>query len=233
MRCLARAKPETRRRGCVMFARIVRSKVQPGKTDEALEFFQSGVFSSIKTREGFLGALVLLNREASESLGVTYWQDALSMGASEESTMSLRPASAMAGLTQIIDIERFELMLQDRAAPVQVGSYVRLNDMIAAVPQIDALVAYVRDTVLPTARGIDGYRATLVGANRTTGRMLVSTVWASAEVWAHNASEAVLGGQRQQADKISQAQWVRLTEYETVFAEVSAAAQASITAPTV
>jgi hypothetical protein len=87
------------------------------------------------------------------------------------------------------------------AAPVQVGSYVRLNDMIA-----------------------------LIGANRTSRRMFVATVWASAAVWARGASEAVLGSRRQEADKSSQAQWAHLTTYETVFAEVSAAAQASTTA---
>jgi heme-degrading monooxygenase HmoA len=75
-----------------MFARIVRGRVQAGKAEEALEFFQSGVLSSMKTREGFLEALVLLNRETSESMGITCWQDAQSLGASEDSAISMRAA---------------------------------------------------------------------------------------------------------------------------------------------
>jgi hypothetical protein len=67
----------------------------------------------------------------------------------------------------------------------------------------------------------------LSDAEGSSGRMLVSSVWATAAD--RDASNAGVTALRQQAVEIAQAKEVRVSTYESVFAEVSAAAQAPST----
>jgi hypothetical protein len=71
-------------------------------------------------------------------------------------------------------------VIQDRVVPVQVGSCVRVNDLVVAPPRLEATLAFLQDRVVPAVRALNGYRATLVGINRATRRMLVRSVWETA-----------------------------------------------------
>jgi hypothetical protein len=90
--------------------------------------------------------------------------------------------------------------------------------------QVDALVAFLRDTAIPAARSQRGYRSSRVFVNRQTGRALVSTVWDTAAD--RESSEAAMAGLRRQAAEVSQASGqVKVTLYEVILAELSPAAQ--------
>lgn len=54
------------------------------------------------------------------------------------------------------------------------------NELVAALPQLDATLAFVNDQLIAALRSMKGYRATPIGINRTDGRMMVSSVWAKA-----------------------------------------------------
>jgi heme-degrading monooxygenase HmoA len=215
-----------------MFARVTWSKLvtpQP-QIDVAVSNFRARILPSLQTQAGFLGAVVLANAETGEGASTTYWQTAEALAASEEMATAGRAEAAQASGLQINEIDRFEMILQDRAAPVKAGTFVRVNDVQASTAQIDATVSFMRDTVIPTMKSLSGYRALLIFANRQSGRMLVASAWDTAAD--REASDASISGLRRQAVDVAQAQGgaVRITLYESVLAEVSAAAQQMTTA---
>jgi heme-degrading monooxygenase HmoA len=212
-----------------MFARVTWTQLASGQQeqlDKAASFFKERILPSMQTRKGYLGAVLLGNRETGEGASVTYWESAEAMAASEAMGTAGRVEAVQALAGTIKDVDRFEMLLQDRAGPVKVGSFVRSNDVPASQARIDAALAWARETALPKVKALSGYRALLVIGNRTTGRMLISSVWDSAD--ARKASESAISGLRGQLAEVAQAQGdIRITLYESIVAEVSQAAQQS------
>jgi len=160
-----------------MFARITWSRFTTPEPsiETAVSTFWGRILPSLQTQEGWLGAIVLANAETGEGASVTYWQTADAMAASEQTAAAGRAEAQASGL-EIQDIDRFEMLLQDRAAPSKVGTFARINDVRASAAQIDTTVAFVRDTAPPALRALSGYRALAIFANRDSGRVLVSSV---------------------------------------------------------
>lgn len=210
-----------------MFARVTWSKAaDKAQIDAAIGVVRDRIVPSLKTQTGFLGAVMLSNADRTEGLSSSYWQSAADMAASEEMGSAGRAEAAQASGASITNVDRFEVLLQDRVAPAIAGSFVRINDVRAAPAQIDATVAFVRDA-LPKIRVLSGYRAALVFANRESGRMILASSWNSAAE--REASNSTISELRSQLADISQAKDVRVTLYEGVFADVSAAGQAAAT----
>lgn len=210
-----------------MFSRIVWSQRADPQRQLDPSFFRDRILPSLKTQTGFLGAGVLANAERTEGISVTYWENAAALSASEAMGATGRAEAAKAQGLIITDVDRFEMLLQDRAKPSQAGSFIRINDVAASVTQIDATVALVRD-VSEQIKALKGYRAVLVSANRMTGRMLVASIWDSAAD--REASESVISGLRQRLVETAKPQGsVRIALYEGLFAEVSQAAQQAAT----
>jgi len=212
-----------------MFVRITWSKVPTQSIDAAATNYREKILPSLQTQAGFLGAVVLGNRTSGEGASVSYWQTAEAMAASEDMAAAGRAqASQTAGANvEIVEVDRFEVVLQDRSAPVQAGTFLRLNDVLGSPAQIDATLALMRDKAVPVLRGQQGYRALLMMANRESGRTLVTSVWNTAAD--REASDAAVRGLRQEATDVAQAPNIRVNLYETLFTEVSPAAQAATT----
>src|SRR5258707_6296328 len=201
-----------------MFSRVTWSQLatpSQADVDKATSFFRDRILPSLKTQAGFFGAVVLANAETGEGVSVTHWQTAEARAASEAMSTAGRVEVAQANRIVIKDIDRFEILLQDRAGPAQAGSFVRVNDVQAPPAQIDAAFGFLRDTALPAIRAQSGYRALLIFANRETGRMLVTSAWDTAA--AREASEAAAGGLRRQAADVAQAQpgSIRVSLYQS------------------
>lgn len=213
-----------------MFARMTWSQIDKSQIDASVNFIRDRVLPSLKTQSGFLGFVALGDRETGEGVSGSYWESAEAMAASDAMGSAGRMEVVQATRATITDVDRFEMLLQDRSAPVQAGTFVRINDLNAAKGQVDAAVAFVRDA-LPKIRSLDGYRAVLVFANRQTGRMILASSWETAA--AREASESVIGGLRQEAFGVAQTQPsnVRISRFEGLLAEVSQSAQQSATAP--
>jgi heme-degrading monooxygenase HmoA len=212
-----------------MFSRIVWSQRADPQRQVDPSFFRDKILPSLKTQAGFLGAVVLANAEQTEGLSVTYWDSAEAVTATEAIGAAGRAEAAKAQGLIVTDVDRFEMLLQDRVKPVQAGTFVRMNDVGASPSQIDATLALLRDTMIDKVKSLKGYRALLVGANRATGRMIVSSVWDSAAD--RQASESVISGLRQQlVDTAKPRSAVRIGLYEGLFADVAQAAQQSTTA---
>jgi heme-degrading monooxygenase HmoA len=210
-----------------MFVRITWSKVPTQRMDAAAKNYREKIHPSLQTQAGFLGGIVLADRGAGEGIVASYWQTAEAMAASETMAAAGREQATqvIGGELEVTDVDRFEIILQDRSAPVQVGTFVRATDLRSSAAQIDATLAFMREKTIPVLKGQPGYRALLMMANRESGRLLVSSVWNTAAE--REASDAAISGLRKQASELAQAQSVRVSLYESLVAEVSPAAQAA------
>ena len=150
-----------------MFVRITWSKLS-GTIDTGLSTFRERVLPSMQVQPGYLGAVLLGNRETLEGASVTYWQTAEQMAASDEIAAAGRAVVSQTAGVQIQGIDRFEMILQDRAKPVAAGTFVRVNDVQTGGGQLDATVAYLRGTTIPAIKSLAGYRAMLVMVNERT-----------------------------------------------------------------
>ncbi len=57
-----------------MYARLVTSQLQPGKTDEAVRIFNESATPLLKERPGFKGAYVLGDRNTGRGVTITLWE---------------------------------------------------------------------------------------------------------------------------------------------------------------
>ena len=204
-----------------MFARITWFQVSPDRIDQGITTTRERAWPALSAMNGNLGFVLLANRETGACAGISYWDNMENLRASEEASATLRSQTASeAGLT-IGEIDRFEQILQERAAPPVANHFIRVNDLQGAPDKIDQVANIVRDTI-PTLRAQNGFRAVLVGANRQTGRILISSVWETAAD--REASNAAVQARRNEIAQVVGTTDVKLNLYESVFTQVKQAA---------
>jgi heme-degrading monooxygenase HmoA len=185
-----------------MFVRLTRVQAPPDKLQEAIQNYESNILKTVRATPGNQGAVLLINRQTGAGLGVTYWESAKALAASEQMGNQARMESAKAVPgSQIVNVERGELMIMDRAAAPKAGSMVRAVTVNGDPEKLDAAIVQIRNNVLPILKAQKGYRATIVSVDRQTGRLAASTVWdTKADL---DASESKIAGPRAEAAKIA------------------------------
>jgi hypothetical protein len=213
-----------------VFARISYFKGTAPQIDGAIELIRDKLGPSLATHAGFLGSVTLVDHVAGQGLTATYWQSGREMGAAEDTGVAARDAIAERVGAQLTDVDRFELVLQDRVAPPTPGTFVRMTELRGSPDQIEATRALMLEKGIPLLRSQPGYRALLMGVNRASGRTFISSGWATAAEM--EASDASPGGLRQRAAEVAQASSVHVTRYEAVLASLSQTAQEAATPAT-
>ena len=195
-----------------------------------MQNYESNILKTVRATPGNQGAVLLINRQTGAGLGVTYWESAKALAASEQMGNQTRMESAKAVPgSQIVNVERGELMIMDRAAAPKAGSMVRAVTVNGDPEKLDAAIVQIRNNVLPILKAQKGYRATIVSVDRQTGRLAASTVWdTKADL---DASESKIAGPRAEAAKIAGAgpSDVTVEVFETAVVELSAVTAQVIT----
>ena len=161
-----------------MYLRATHVHVPADKVAEAIHDFEKNVAPALRKAQGNLGAGLLVNRKSGDALAITYWDSARSLGASERTGVDTRSSTAqrVPGM-QIMNVERAEVMIMDRAAEPRVGTMLRLTSATGDIDKLDAGINHVRTKILPLIKAQKGYRATVGAVDRQTGRAFVSTTW--------------------------------------------------------
>ena len=216
-----------------MFIRATRVQAPPDKVQEAIQNFETSILKTVRATPGNQGAVLLINRQTGAGLGVTYWESAKAMAASEQMGMQTRTQSAKAVPgSQIVNVERAELMIMDRAAAPKAGTFLRLVTVNGDPEKLDAAIVHIRNNSLPIAKALKGYRALVAAVDRQTGRLSASTTWDSmAEL---DASETKMAGTRAEAAKIAGAgpSDVQVEIFEGVVVDLSATVTAQTASKT-
>jgi heme-degrading monooxygenase HmoA len=208
-----------------MFLRATRVQTPPDKVNEAIKNFETNILKNLRSAPGNQGAVLVVNRQTGAALGITYWESAKALAASEQiGTQSRTQTTKNVPGSQIVNVERAELMIMDRAAAPKEGSFVRMVTANGDPEKLDAGIVHIRNHVLPLLKAQKGYRATIASVDRQSGRLSVSTVWDSkADL---DASESKLAGPRAEVAKLAGAgpNDVQVEIFETAVVELSAAA---------
>jgi heme-degrading monooxygenase HmoA len=205
-----------------MFIRGTRVQTAPDQIDQAIENFKKQVIPTVRAAPGYLGATLLVDRKTGTGVGVTYWDTAKHLSASEQIGIQTRTQAAknVPG-TQIINVERAEIVIMDRAQPPKSGTFSRVNTISGDPDKVDAATVFLRNQVLPVLKTLKGYRATIMAVDRQTGRSIVSTGWDTlADL---EASENKVTDLRKEAAQAAGAENVQIEIFEAPVVEVTAA----------
>ena len=206
-----------------MFLRATRIQAPPDKVNEASKNFETNIVKGLRSAPGNQGAVLLVNHQTGAALGITYWESAKALAASEQiGTQSRTQATKNVPGAQIVNVDRAELMIMDRAGAPKAGTFVRLVTVNGDPDKVDAGVVQIRSHVLPVLKAQHGYQATIASVDRQSGRLSVSTVWATkADL---DASESKLAGPRAEVSKAVGAgpHDVQVELFETAVIEISA-----------
>jgi heme-degrading monooxygenase HmoA len=206
-----------------MFARVTWFQSSPDGIDAATSSYQQNAAPALARMPGNVGTALLVDRATGAGAAVSYWDSEQNLQASEEAAVSLRTQVAAEGAMTIGDIDRFDVIIQERRAAAAANTFVRLNDLRASPEKIENVANVIRET-LPTLTAQQGFRAVLVGANRQTGRMFIGSVWETAVD--REASDAAVKEQRGKAAQVGGADNVKVDLYDVVYADVKQAARA-------
>jgi len=201
-----------------MYGRMTRLQSSPDSIDKGISFFKENVAPKARSTPGNAGAILLVDRKSGTVIGITLWETTEALNASEQFGISSRTQSAAAAGGSIIDVDRYEQVIADRAQPPKVGSFVRLNMVHGSPDKLDNVVKFMEKQVLPALRTQKGYRAAVMNVNRTTGRSTVSTIWDTmADL---EASESAVSSLRRDAADAAGAKDVKVEIFESVYSDI-------------
>lgn len=212
-----------------MFIRGTRVQTPPEKVDAAIANFTKQVLPKARSTPGNVGAALLVDRKTGTGVGITYWESAKALAASEQMGIQTRTQAVkdVAG-SEIVNVERFEIVIMDRGAPPIAGSFLRVNTVNADPEKVDALTVFLRNQVLPVVKAQKGYRSMVSAVDRPSGRTVTSTVWDTLDDL--HSSEGKVSGLRQEAAKAAGATGpVEVEVFETAAVELAQVATGAAT----
>src|ERR1051326_3693560 len=161
-----------------MFIRGTRVQTPPDQVEAAIANFKQKILPMARATPGDVGAALPVDRKTGAAIGITYWESAKALAASEQMGIQMRTqaTSAVTG-SHIVNVERFELVLMERASPPKGGAPVRVNTVNAEPEKVDALTVFMRNQVLPVLKAQKGFRSAIMGVDRQSGRSVISTTW--------------------------------------------------------
>jgi hypothetical protein len=201
-----------------MYGRMTRLQTSPDAVDKGIAFFKENVAPKALAAPGNAGAVLLVDRKTGTAIGITLWETTQALNSNEQLGITSRTGSVAAVGGTVIDIDRYEQVLVDRAQPPKAGTSVRLNIIAGAPDKLDNMVKFMQTQVLPVLKAQKGYRSTIVNINRVTGRSSVSTVWDS--IADLEASESKVSALRRSAAEAAGASDVKVEILETAFSEI-------------
>lgn len=202
-----------------MYGRVTRLQTPPDSVEKGISFFKENIAPKARSTPGNAGAILLVDRKSGTAVGITLWETAQALNASEQLGISGRTQSAAASGGSIVNVERYEQVIADRAQPAKAGSFVRLNSVWGSPDKLENAITFMQKQVQPVLRAQKGYRAMVMNVDRTTGRSTVSTIWDTlADLEA--SEKAVSGLRRDAADAAGATDAVKVEIFESVYSDI-------------
>lgn len=95
-----------------MYARVNRFQDRPEAIDDVERLVVDEILPQLQTVPGFAGVLSLVDRTSGESLGITFWDTAEAMRASEAEASRLRSDISRGAASEIRTVDRYEVGLR-------------------------------------------------------------------------------------------------------------------------
>jgi heme-degrading monooxygenase HmoA len=161
--------------------RVTRVQSSPDQMDQTITDFTGEVIPVAQRARGYAGAAIYVNRETGQAAGVTFWESAQALAASELMGIDTRKQAAESTGLNIVDVARFEIVLVDRTQPPRMSAFSRVDNGFMPPERLDAFANFIRDDVAPALRQRQGYCWMTAGVDRTSGVVAVTSSWETAE----------------------------------------------------
>ncbi len=172
-----------------MYARVVTTQYQPGKLDEGLQIYRDSTVPAARQTQGFKGALGLVDRSTGKAIAIGLRETAADMQATELSGfLQEQFAKVMTLLATEPVVEVYEVSIQE-VQQGGAGTYARVLTSTLQLSKMDEGMQIIRDSALPAARQQPGFKGWLGLLDRSTGKVMAITIWATeADLLAGEAS---------------------------------------------
>jgi hypothetical protein len=184
-----------------LYARVTTSRGDPSKVEEAIDNFKEHVLPAAEQAPGLVALRLLVDRETGSASAVAFWDSVGAMNAAEQLSQQLREQSAQATGAEVLDVDRYEILIFDTPAEPALPTYSRLVQVYAQPEKVDALVNFIKSEAHPRIRELTGFRSFVLAVNRMTGRCNASTGFESAE--ARDATEEAAAAIRAKGAEIA------------------------------
>jgi heme-degrading monooxygenase HmoA len=205
-----------------MFIRVTQIEDSPDRVEQGIATYKEQVVPQARTMAGFAGAIFLVDRSSGAAASVTFWESEEALRATEARADTIRTQTVQTGGGRVVQVDRFELVMQERSAAPQANTFTRVNDVHGSPERLEEAIRFMREEAPRATKPLPGFRALLMAVNRQSGRFLVSSVWESAS--ARDASNAAVSDMRHRLGQLAGDERVDVHEYEVAFAEISQAA---------
>lgn len=199
-----------------LYARVTTSRGDPSTVDEATAHFKERLLPAIEQARGFVGARLMVDRETGLTSVITHWDSLGALNAAEQLAQQLRRQMAQAFRAEVIDIDRFEVLISDTPAEPVLPVYLRLVQIYAQPEKVDAFINFTKAESHARVREYKGFRSFVLAVNRMTGRCNISIGFESPE--ARDASEEAGVANRARAAAMAGAPEPTVSRRETVVA---------------
>lgn len=97
-----------------MFARVSTLQGSPDGVEAGIASAREEVWPGVQKLEGCKGMIALGDRTSGKMIAITLWETEDALKASEEAATQLRDASAETASAQVANVERFEVVFDER-----------------------------------------------------------------------------------------------------------------------
>jgi hypothetical protein len=199
-----------------MYARVASFENRdPSLADQLVRVIKERSGRSREELPDARGALMLVDREGSTSLGIVFFdsEQAIQEAAPVFEKMGDEYPEELRGRRASVDV--YEVVIAEGGEQAEAA---RLSALEGSADRIDEGIRNAQDEILPLVRGIDGFKGALGLVNRELGRTKLITLWDSSE--ALRASEEQADQLRQRAAEGAAARIVAVKRLEVAVAEL-------------
>jgi hypothetical protein len=163
--------------------------------------------------------LILLDRQAGTSLGITFFDTEEALRAAEPAFERMGDEIPEETRGRRTSVEIYEIAIDEIADGARAA---RMSSLEGAPEGIDEGIGFITKQIVPAVADISGWRGIIALVDRTTGKTKTITLWDSPESLA--ASEERANTLRSEAAAALNEQIVGIDRYEVAFSKVLAPA---------
>ncbi|MFE5301384.1 antibiotic biosynthesis monooxygenase [Streptomyces sp. NPDC056632] len=159
-----------------MYVRTIYATGDPEHLDEVAEALRTEGLELLKAQSGFRGMGLFVDRELGKLLVGSWWEDEASRQASDEGLRERR-AAMLAPFAVTTAVDNWEAAVARRREDVGPGGGFRWVRMDVDPADIDVLATSFRETALPKAETMPGFKGVSLLVDRDRGRAAVGVLY--------------------------------------------------------
>jgi len=173
-----------------MYARSTTFQAQPARIDAGLAFLRDQVVAAVQEMPGCLGISMMADRRSGRCIATTAWESMDLMRVSDTAVAPLRKQAGSV-LRGSAFVEEWQIAVLHRNHHSRQGACIRSTWMNGEPAKIDRAIDTFRMATLPALEHLDGFCSASMFVDRSSGRMVISATWDSAEQMAANRNAAM------------------------------------------